>query len=249
MKQKLTQVNLHGILGDAVGHKTWNLAIKTVGQAMNAIEILSGRKLFKNLVENDKKGIKYRVLINGRDFLHDKANPPSANDPNSIANSELIAKIKNLETIDVVPILEGAGQDFMDIFTIIVGVILIIVGFVISIGSGGLLTPFGAVLVIAGLGLIAAGVINLLSQPPELQEFRDRQKTSFLFSGPVNTVNEGGRIPIGYGRAMIGSSVISAAYDIGYFDANDNFRIVNPDGSGSGGEGTPGTHSPIETQQ
>lgn len=225
MEQKLTQINLHGILGDAVGRKTWNLAVKTVGAAINAIEILSKRKLFKSLLENDKKGIKYRVLINGRDFIHDKENPPSLEDINSIKNCELVAKVKNLETIDIVPIIEGSGQSILDIFTAILGVILIVVGIVVGITTG-----IGFVLVIAGLALLSAGIINLLSQGPELQDFKDRQKTSFLFSGPTNTINEGGPVPIGYGRLMIGSSVVSASYDVGYFDANDNFRVIKSNG-------------------
>lgn len=222
MKQNLVKVKFHGILGDSIG-KDWKLAVKTVGAAMNAIDVLSKRKLFKFLIEQDKKGAKYNVLINGREFIHDKRNPPNIKDPKSIAYSELCAKVNKLETIDIVPVLEGSGKDIASIFTAILGAILIIVGVVLSFTG---FAPLGVPLIIAGLGLLAAGIINLLSKGPELGEFKDRQKTSFLFSGPVNTINEGGPIPVGYGILMIGSSVISASYDIGYFDANDNFRIV-----------------------
>jgi predicted phage tail protein len=35
---------------------------------------------------------------------------------------------------------------------------------------------------------------------------------SYLFDGPTNTAGEGGPIPIGYGRLLIGSKTISATY-------------------------------------
>jgi predicted phage tail protein len=207
-------------LGEHVKYKTWNLAINSVGQALNAIEVLSKRKLYKFLKENDDKGIKYRVLINGRDFLCEKT--PTLNDPESIANSELCAQVHGLKTIDIVPVLEGAGGNGASIGAIILGVVLVIVGIVVAVAGGGLGVP----LIIAGIGLIAAGVINLLSKGPELQEFTQRQKTSYLFGGPVNTINEGGPVPVQYGMGMIGSSVISASYDVEYFNADDTARIT-----------------------
>src|SRR5690606_28224051 len=100
MKQDLVKVNLHGLLNEHLGHKTYNLAVKSVASALNAIEILSKRKLYKFLLENDKKNIKYRVLINGRDFLCDKENPLDENNLNSVLNSELCSKINKLKTID-----------------------------------------------------------------------------------------------------------------------------------------------------
>jgi len=224
MKKNLVKVNLHGCLQEHLNNKTWNLDVKTVGHALNAIEVLSRRKLYKFLLENDKKGIKYQVLINGRDFLSERT--PDIKEPETIINSELCAKIHNLETIDIVPILEGAGGNGASIGTIIVGVILVVVGLVITFGSYGAATPFGVPIIIAGLGLIAAGVINLLTKPPELDEFKARTRTSYLFSGPVNTINEGGPVPLHYGLNLIGSSVISASYDIEYFNADDKNRTT-----------------------
>lgn len=225
MKPNFVKIQLHGILGEQIGRHIWNLDIASVGQGMNAIEVLSKRTFFKTLLDNDKKNIKYRVLVNGRDFIHEKDNPPSLQNKDSIINSELYAKTNNLQTIDIVPIIEGAGKDFLNIFTIILGVVLVVAGIAVSLVGGG---PFGGALVLAGLGLIAAGVINLLSQPPSLEDFTARQKTSYLFSGPVNTVQEGGPVPVGYGRLIIGSSVVSASYDIGYFDASDkDMTIIN----------------------
>jgi predicted phage tail protein len=78
---------------------------------------------------------------------------------------------------------------------------------------------------VAGLGLVAAGLSNLLSSPPEFEEFQDNSKTgkrSFVFDGPANVVGEGRAVPFGYGRMRIGSQVIDATYEITYADANTN---------------------------
>ena len=67
----MTKVTLHGNLGEKVGKKIWNLSILSVSEAIRAIESQS-KKLFKTFIQNDKKDIKYRVLINGKDFLYDR---------------------------------------------------------------------------------------------------------------------------------------------------------------------------------
>lgn len=214
----IVKVKLHGILGLSVG-KDWNISVNSVGEAMRAIEILSKRKLFKFLSHNDKKGIKYKVLINGRNFESEEE--LDIKKPSTILNSELAMNFKNLETIDIVPILEGSNAS---IGSIILGVVLIVVGIVLIIGSAGAGSPLGAALIIGGLGLIGAGVINLLTSPPKFDDFRQIAnsggKVSYLFNGPENVTREGGPVPVGYGRLLVGSHVISASYDIKTQDAN-----------------------------
>lgn len=214
MKQNIVDINIHGVLAEHLGRETWKYAAKTVGACLNAVEQLSGRKLYKFLKDNDEKGVRYKVLINGREFISEKPlNDPQ--DIESIKNSELGMKINNLKTIDIIPVLEGSGKAG-SIGAIVLGVVLIVVGIVLV--ATGVGSPFGAALIVAGLGLVAAGVINLLSKGPELQDFQARQKTSYLFSGPTNTLTEGAPVPVGYGRLLIGSAPISASYEIEYFD-------------------------------
>ena len=80
-----------------------------------------------------------------------------------------------------------------------------------------------AAVYVAGIGLIAAGLSNLLAQPPEFQEFQDNSKTgkrSFIFDGPTNVVGEGRGVPFGYGRLRIGSQTTDATFEITYADAD-----------------------------
>ena len=182
---------------------------------MHAIDCMTG-KLYKYLASKDKEGARYRVLINGKNFKYSKK--PDINDLESIKTSELIMVFPKLNSIDIIPVIEGAGSD---IGAIIVGALLIVVGIIlVATGVGG---PIGAMLIIGGLGLVAAGVINLLSSPPKFEDFREIGKggrASYLFNGPTNTVNEGGPVPVGYGRLIVGSQVIEATYRVTNKDAS-----------------------------
>ena len=104
------------------------------------------------------------------------------------------------------------GADFKDVFAIIVGIVLIVLG----VFTYGATTSMGMALIAGGLGLVAAGVANLLTPMPEFGDFREIEgggRASYLFAGPVNTVREGGPVFIGYGRLMVGSQVIQSSID------------------------------------
>lgn len=213
--KNLVKITLHGLLGESVGRSDWNLDVKTVGEAIHAIETLSKRKLYKFLFENDKNNVKYRVLINNRDFISEE--PLDINKPETLTKSELTMLIPSLKSIDIVPVIEGYDSSTV---AIVIGAILIIIGIVlIFTGVGSIL---GVALIIGGLGLVAAGVINLLSKPPEFEDFREIAgggRASYLFSGPQNTTREGGPVPVGYGRLIVGSQVISASYELSEVNA------------------------------
>ena len=73
---------------------------------------------------------------------------------------------------------------------------------------------------IAGIGvsLVLGGVAQLIS-PQQTYSSAERGKDaarfeSFTFSGITNTVQQGLPVPIVYGRAYIGSSVISSGLDV-----------------------------------
>lgn len=196
----LVTIKLHGNLGELF-HEQWDFAVKSVSQALSAINTFTDNKFFKFLSSKQQKGVFYRVLINGEDYVAEK----SLTDPediNAIKSSNLVANIDNLKTIDIIPVLEGAK----DVFLIILGVVLVIVG-ILLIEFG-----IGVPLIMIGIGLLAAGITALISKPPAFEDFREVEgsKSSYLFNGPVNIQREGGPIPVGYGRLLVGSQVISA---------------------------------------
>lgn len=218
---KLVKVRLHGRLGEEVGAE-WNLAVESVGEAMRAINVNTQEKLNKFFYEKDKEGFRYRVLVNEKPVALEEgvvADTIEKIDLEKITQSELTIK-RSLESIDIVPIIEGSGGKAGGIIAAVLGVVLIVIGAIL------IATPFGFPLIMGGLGLVAAGVMVLLSKPPRFDDFREsdgygRKKVSYLFDGPVNTTREGGPVPIGYGRLLIGSQVIQTDYVVRYVKSTE----------------------------
>ncbi len=187
MSQKsnnLVKITLHGFLGEVLKQKEWKLNIQSVAEGFRAIDILSKHKFTKYLVEKGKEYTHYRILVNGKDLI-----VKNQNDINSVLSSELFIKNKKLKTIDFIPVIEGAIAPKI-IAAIIIAVVLIAVA-------------------------VAA---YFLVKPPPFDDFREIDgttgRTSYLFNGPQNTTREGGPVPVGYGRLIVGSQVISAAYSV-----------------------------------
>ena len=224
MNDSLATVKFHGDLGKSIGRDTWKLAVQSVGEAINAVENQC-KILCKKLMENDKKNIKYRVLINGKDFVHD--NEKDINKFEGLETSELVMK-REIETIDIIPVVEGAGGgDGADIFQTIIGAILIVVGFIL-LPTNPIL---GSAFIMAGVGLMAAGIANLLTPMPEFDDFRQIEgggRPSYLFSGPANVIREGGPVFIGYGQLLVGSQVIQSSIET-VDELNGNFMNLQAD--------------------
>ncbi len=209
----LVTMTLHGELGESIG-KTWNFAVKSVSQAIHALNTITSNSFTNYFVNNNKLQAKYRILINGQDFTA-PVNEINEGNAEMVRNSELIMGKENLKTIDIVPFIENSDSKTLGIFTTILAVVLIIIG-IATFGEGG------GFLIAVGVTLLAAGVAALLARPPDIGNFRQIDKAgkeSYLFGGPTNIIGEGGVVPVGYGRIIAGSQVISSAYQIVNFAA------------------------------
>ena len=61
-----------------------------------------------------------------------------------------------------------------------------------------------------GMGLVLAGAAAMLT--PEVDDGGGAEAAeNYLFSGPINTVKQGGAVPLVYGRAIVGSTTISGS--------------------------------------
>ena len=228
----LVNIKIHGILGEQLGQSEWKLAVKSVGEAIKGIQCNS-KKLYQQLLENDKKNIKYRVLINDKDFAIEEGADPDT--PEGITSSELVIQRDTIKTIDIVPVIEGSDS-IMSIITIVIGVALIWTGAGAAIMGAGLssMTAMQGAMVLGGIGLVSAGITNLLTPMPKFGDFREIEQggaRSYLFSGPQNTIREGGPVFVGYGRLMVGSHVIQSATDTVNADAEvspkDTWGLTN----------------------
>lgn len=240
----MIKVNLHGKLGEEIGSE-WELDVSTVAEALRAIE--ANTKKLRKWIINYKDVYAYHIFVN-KSSLFQEIKP--LNNTTDVINSEFFLNIKEkIQVIDLVPVIQGSGS----IMQIIVGVVAIIAAVLLMVLSAGALMLPALALGVAGLGLVAGGVSTLLSKPPDLNlgtpdsggggttdpgfqgETPDpigqgnapgtnsRGAVPYLFNGPVNTVGEGGPVPVGYGELMIGSNNVFASYDIAYRAFITNF--------------------------
>ena len=206
------KITVHGILAEQMGKSEWALRVENVREAIRGIQS-NCKNFYSHLIDNDKKNIKYRVLINEEDFFIEEGK--DTNTVEGLKSSQLcLEQISNLKSIDIVPVVEGS-DDWFDWFTVILGVALIWVGGV-GVAAAGWGSMYGS-MVVAGIGLVAAGVANLLTPDPEFDDFREIEgggRPPYAFSGPTNVTNEGGPVFVGYGRLLVGSQVIQSSTDM-----------------------------------
>jgi len=206
-------VKVYGALKERLGGQgTFELDVFNAAEAIKALcANFSG--LDKWLVDSGNDGIVYKVLLGetevGEDNLENLFVPWSAK-----------------ETFHITPVLAGSGGGFgrFMVGALMVGAVLATGG----IAAGGLSFStglFGAKVLGMSLGsmvgwmgvsLMLGGISQMLTPvpkaPPEATKLQ-----SFSFSGIQQTAQQGGAIPIIYGKCFVGSAVLSAGLDT--FDA------------------------------
>ncbi|MNR34877.1 Bacteriophage lambda tail assembly protein I [compost metagenome] len=106
--------------------------------------------------------------------------------------------------IRIVPIVSGSKRG--GLLQTVVGVALIVVGAVTSWAGG-------AALVSVGIGMVAGGVLQMLSpvpkSPSQQEQASTENKPSYIFNGAFNTTQQGLPVPVVYGQMLVGSSVVA----------------------------------------
>ncbi|WP_267398975.1 tail assembly protein [Pseudomonas sp. GM_Psu_2] len=114
------------------------------------------------------------------------------------------------QEIRIVPVLRGSKR--AGVLQTVVGAVLIVAGLFVSGLSGGLAAPIGSAMVSAGIGLVAGGVIQMLS--PQAKGLKTsaapENQPSYAFGSAKNTTASGNPVPICYGRRRWGGAIISA---------------------------------------
>ncbi|MBC8638262.1 tail assembly protein [Caballeronia sp. EK] len=108
--------------------------------------------------------------------------------------------------LKIVPLVQGSGAAAK----IIAGAALAVIGLVASPYTGGLsmaLVSMGAALAMGGIAQLLAPRQKGTATP----EKADNQP-SLAFDGAVNTMGQGGPVPLGYGRMIVGSQIISVGF-------------------------------------
>lgn len=201
MKNNLVRVRFFGRLAESLGRSDWALSVSSPTEALQAVEANTG-KMVSSLLENWAS--EFFVVING-----------------VVAKSieeMTIMRRADLKTIDFIPVFRGAGGNSSG-WMILVGVLLVVLVLVapygvVGLGSSASTTAgavAGSIMFGAGLSLIMSGIAGMLAPTDKFDKNEKPENTpSYIFNGALNTYRQGNVIPVGYGRLIVGSQVISA---------------------------------------
>jgi predicted phage tail protein len=222
---ELTTIKLYGEAGRLFGRVHY-MAVKSAAEAVRAL-CSQFPGLERYLTESTDKGYGFAVFYGKRNLEVENLQEPCGNDD-----------------IRIAPILLGSKSGGW--FSVIVGVVLVAVGFVLTFTPFAAAAPFFYKM---GAAMIIGGVVQMLAPAPKGMSAKDRPENqpSYAFNGPINTQAQGNPVPVLYGEVIAGSAVLSAgisAVDQAYIP-----RPGTPDGSGgSGGGGAPPWHAEWATE-
>lgn len=218
MTQGLRTIRLYGKLGAKYG-RTFRMAVSTPAEAVRALcSQLPGFERY--LTHAKDRGMTFAVFIGRRNIGKDELEFPADGD------------------IRIAPVLTGSKKN--GVFQTIVGIILIIAGAI----------TYNPAMVASGVSMAIGGVVQMLAPQPKGRSSQDRpdNQPSYAFNGPINTQAQGNPVPLGYGRMIIGSAVVSAGISaedvyVPTFTASGGGGLGT---GGGGGGGSPPWHSEIE---
>lgn len=191
MKEIMIMIELGGILGKTFG-KVHRRLISTTHEATRALAAtIPGFEKF--MISSQRRGLTYAVFKGKKNIGIDDLGFPVTG-----------------EVIRIVPIVMGSKRG--GILQTVLGAVLVAVGAVMTYMSGGTASPLAAGLMTSGIGMMAGGVIQMLSpQPAGLASKQDADnKPSYAFGSVTNTAAQGYPVPLLYGKRRIGGAIISA---------------------------------------
>jgi predicted phage tail protein len=143
-------------------------------------------------MESKDNGLTFALFIGKRNIGQDGLNDPVGDDE-----------------IRIAPIIEGSKRG--GVLQTIIGVVLIVVGVVVTGMTFGGAAPLGGALVNLGIGMVVGGIVQMLSPQPKGLSAKDspENQPSYSMNGTVNTQAAGNPVPLCYGRVKIGSALIS----------------------------------------
>lgn len=191
MKEIMTRIELGGVIGKSFG-KIHHRLISTTHEATRALAAtIPGFEKF--MISSQRRGLTYAVFKGKKNIGMDDLGFPVVG-----------------EVIRIVPIVMGSKRG--GILQTVLGAVLVAVGAVMTYMSGGTASPLAAGLMTSGFGMMAGGVIQMLSpQPAGLASKQDADnKPSYAFGSVTNTAAQGYPVPLMYGKRRIGGAIISA---------------------------------------
>lgn len=189
---KLRTIHLDGKLAEYCKTSTVELAGDTLQVLARGLISRFGIKVKQILAESNWQVYKDRLDEDG-----------------SIDYKTVEDKLDSTKDVYILAPVEGSGRTG----AIILGVVLIVVGIITIVYSGG----SSSVAIAQGIGMIAGGAMTIYSAltTPKAQQQRAApdENASFVFNGATNVIEQGGAVPLIYGRCLAGSTIVSAGID------------------------------------
>ncbi len=238
----LRRVHLHGALRRRFG-AVYELDVASPAEAFRALHVLTSGAFLPAVKDGT-----YKIIRGDRKTgLH-------------LGADELTFHL-GAGDLHIVPVAAGSGQKSKGGVKAVIGVVIMAVAIVYSGGAAaGLAAPaFGGAamgmsygsIALFGLSMVMAGASMMLApQVKGLSSLESVDKrASFVMNGPVNAQEQGGAVPLIYGRCRVGSTVVSAGLSVDqistgstvdYGAAGESGGVSGSGGGGKGGGGDTG---------
>lgn len=203
-------IRLNGELGKKYG-RVHKLDVNTPAEAVRAL-IANHPGLQQDLATSHERGVAYKCVVDREQVGEELLTYPMS------------------RTFSITPVVTGAGKAFNFIVGIaLLGVALAATGGLAGIGIAGFGGAAGGAaamgtsigflgltygnIAFLGAALILGGVAQMLAPTPKAPDSPEKKENPY-FNGPVNATQQGVSVPVGYGRAIVGSAVISAGITV-----------------------------------
>lgn len=191
-QEVMTTIRLGGQLGKLFG-KVHHRLIRTTGEAGRALAAtIPGFEAYMR--SGRERGLTYAVFRGKDNIGKDDLDYPNSG-----------------REIRIVPVVIGSKRG--GVLQTILGAVLVVVGAIgMTVGQAWGGATWGPYALQAGVGLMAGGVIQMLSpQTAGLASKQDADnKASYAFGSVTNTAAQGYPVPLCYGKRRIGGAIISA---------------------------------------
>lgn len=184
----MVEIRLHGALAADFG-KVWNLDVRTVQEAVQAIDAnMEGFR--RRIMQLARKGMVFRVRAKNHDY----------------DNDDVHLELGDAERVDIIPLVMGASAGVR----FVIGAVLVVAGFVMT--AYGI--PGGNFLISAGVSMMLGSVVEWLTPKVSKENGDKGSLQSWTISGPTNTVDQGLPVPVIYGEVLTGGYAISGGISV-----------------------------------
>lgn len=187
---QLRTVHFYGPLKNITGLDSFQVAGNTIQQMFSVLKAAFGESFAQYVKDNNFQLYDKKYSKDGsvRDYGEDEIDKPLTDEMNEF---------------HLYPHIAGSGKAGR----IIAGIVLIVVGYIITGLSYGWAAPLGNAMIGAGVSLILGAIFAPRQQS---QQDAPDERASYIFNNPVNTQAQGGPVPLIYGRFRAGTTVVSA---------------------------------------